>query len=293
MENTQVENLKQLINNSPIFEIDKKENLQLYKKELDILAVRIFQLYGKRAQEYGEELYLSILESVKYYNKDKGSFLALFSLNFENKINKTNRAQKYQGIKISDKIYAKARFIYSKLKSSGRNIKDFTIDDVNEICGTILSQRVKETLMEAIMLLYNGDNFVSITTTQNDDEDCISEEFLKDNGVLVGDNVEKNEAINSFLDQIEVFYNTKIRSDTKKMFCIFITRNLLESDISSKCFESKIYFDKWTYEFFVQTKTLPKNIDIAKHEGKMEEKVSSLFKKFKEKLCELKEILKS
>ena len=179
MEDSKVEKLKQLINFSPIFEINEKESSQLYIKERNILATQLFQLYGKQAMEYGEELFESLLESLKYYNKSKGDFLVLFDVNFKQKISKTNRAEQYQGVKISQQVYAKAKFIYSKLRSSGKTLKDFTIDDIDEICGKTLSQKVKETLMSAIMLLYNGKNFVSIKTTQNEDEEGISEEILK------------------------------------------------------------------------------------------------------------------
>ena len=87
MENTKVEQLKMLINSSPLFDIDKESSSALYKKELDILAIRLFNLYGKTAQEYGEELYTALLESVKYYDKTKGDFLVLFDISFKQKIN--------------------------------------------------------------------------------------------------------------------------------------------------------------------------------------------------------------
>ena len=84
------------------------------------------------------------------------------------------------------------------------------------------------------------------------------------------------------------FYKDNVRADTKKMFNIFITRNLLKSGLAINLFKHKEYFDEWTYQFFVNNRILPKNIDIAKHEDRMEEKVSSLFKKFEEKLHILK-----
>ena len=290
MEDSKVEKLKQLINFSPIFEINEKESSQLYIKERNILATQLFQLYGKQAMEYGEELFESLLESLKYYNKSKGDFLVLFDVNFKQKISKTNRAEQYQGVKISQQVYAKAKFIYSKLRSSGKTLKDFTIDDIDEICGKTLSQKVKETLMSAIMLLYNGKNFVSIKTTQNEDEEGISEEILKSNDEDIGSNIENNEAINGLLKMIDDVYKNDVRADTRKMFNIYITRILIESDISIGLFKSKEYFDEWTYEFFIRNKAVPKNIDIAEHEGRFEEKVSSLFKKFEGKLSILKNL---
>ena len=288
MEDSKVEKLKQLINFSPIFEINEKESAQLYIKERDILATQLFHLYGKLAMEYDEELLVSLLESLKYYDKSRGDFLVLFDVVFKQKINKTKRVEQYKGVKISQQVYAKAKFIYSKLRSSGKTLKDFTINDIDEICEKTLSQKVKKTLMEAIMLLYNGKNFVPIKTTQNEDEEGISEEVLKSNDEDIGLNLENNEALNSLLTMIENVYRNDVRADTKKMFNIYITRILIESDISVGLFKNREYFDEWTYEFFITNKVLPKNIDIAKHEERAEEKISSLFKNFANKLSGLK-----
>ena len=52
MENTKVEQLKSLVNKSPLFEIDKETSSALYKKELDLLAIRLFQLYGKSSKSW-------------------------------------------------------------------------------------------------------------------------------------------------------------------------------------------------------------------------------------------------
>ena len=104
--------------------------------------------------------------------------------------------------------------------------------------------------------------------------------------------LKKKDKVNVLINKIFEIYNNDVRSDTKKMFRIFITRSLLESEISHSKLQNKDFFDKWTYDFFVENKSLPKNIDIAKHEDKKEEKVSSLFKKFKEKLNTIKGLLK-
>ena len=91
MESSKVEQLKSLINKSPLFEIDKETSSAQYKTELELLATRLFQLYGKSAQEYGAELYDALLDSVKYYDKTKGDFLVLFDISFKQKINKNKK----------------------------------------------------------------------------------------------------------------------------------------------------------------------------------------------------------
>ena len=284
--------LKELINHSPIFYIDKQSCLQVYKKELDLLAIRLFNLYGKIAQDYGEELYTALLDSVKYYDSSKGDFLVLFDINFKQKINKNKRNSQYQGIKVSEKIYAKAKFIYTKLKSNGKTLKDFSIEDIDYLYCKSLSDKTKHSIMDTLILLYNGkDSFVSISTNK-DEDDSVSEEVLTNKQESAFESLEKNEKINVLLDKISEIYNNDVRSDTKKMFRIFITRSLLESEVSYSELQNKNFFDNWTYDFFVENKFLPKNIDIAKHEDKKEEKVSSLFKKFKEKLNTIKSLLK-
>ena len=287
MENTKVEQLKMLINSSPLFDIDKESSSALYKKELDILAIRLFNLYGKTAQEYGEELYTALLESVRYYDKTKGGFLVLFDISFKQKINKNKRNAKYQGIKIPEKVYAKAKFIYKKLISSGKTLQDLDIDDLDVLCGKQLTEKTKNVLMDTLTLLYNGENFETITTSK-DDESGISEESLRDDNDNIEVSIDRDNFIEKLLSSIDDIYANSVRADTKNMFNIFITRVLLESEVPCEKFSSKPYFDEWVCEYFCKNKSLPKNIKIATHTGKKEEKISSLFKKFREKLQQVR-----
>lgn len=283
MENTKVEQLKTLINKSLLFEVNKESSPVLFKTEQDKLAINLFKLYGKTAQEYGEELYMALLECVKYYDKTKGDFLVLFDMSFKQKIHKNQKANKYQGIKISEKVYAKAKFIYKKLVSSGKTLNDLDKDELDVLCGKELSTKAKNVLMNTLILLYNGESFESITTSR-EDESGISEESLKCESISIETTIEQEDCIKNLLNEVEDVYNNNVRADTKDMFRIFITRTLIESEIACEKFKVKPYFDEWVYKYFVKQKSLPKNIEIAQYTGKKEEKISSLFKKFREKL---------
>ena len=171
--------------------------------------------------------------------------------------------------------------------SSGKTLQEFNPDDLDVLCGKELSQKTKSALMDVLVLLYNGGSCESITTSR-DDEDGISEESLQCENAGVDALLEQEDFTNGLLAKIEDVYNNNVRADTKDMFRIFITRTLLESEISCDKFKSKPYFDEWVCTFFVKKKSLPKNIDIATHTGKKEEKVSGLFKKFREKLQSVK-----
>ena len=80
MEETKAEELKQLINSSPIFEINEKESPQLYITEREKLTNAIVDLYGETGKSHSGVIYFSLLDSLKYYDKAKGDFLSYFHI---------------------------------------------------------------------------------------------------------------------------------------------------------------------------------------------------------------------
>lgn len=294
MEETQDEELKQLINSSPIFEINKEESPVLYDTEKGKLWLNLYNLYSKRYDgDCTVEVEEALEECLKYYDKTKSDFLCYFYPSFKKRINEKIRNDNNHGINIPKKVSPTIKYINSKLKSSGKTLDYLTYDNIEEIYGETLSDKEKEKLMSAIMIQYKKGNFVPIKTSQSDEEDGISEDVLSDNKEDISTKIEAIENFSEILNQIEVVYKNNIRSDTKNMFKIFITRKLLESNkIYVEFFKNKEFFDVWTYNFYNKKGTLPKNIDIAKHENRLEEKVSSLFKNFREKLDHLQSMQK-
>ena len=79
------EEFENLINNSPLFGVDKASNSELYKKEkyaLFTLLTDYYRLYiypNKSLEDYSFTLIETATECLKYYDKSKGEFLHLFN----------------------------------------------------------------------------------------------------------------------------------------------------------------------------------------------------------------------
>ena len=114
------EEYENLINNSPLFEIDKESSPALYKSErynfLTLLTdyYRLYIYPNKSLDSYGMTLMETAIECIKYYDKNKGPFLHLFNslLKRDLRVAKGKELieEKRQGIKISkedDKLLRK------------------------------------------------------------------------------------------------------------------------------------------------------------------------------------------
>ena len=79
------EEYENLINNSPLFEIDKESSPALYKSErynFFTLLTDYYRLYiypNKPLDSYSMTLMDTAMECIKYYDKNKGEFLHLIN----------------------------------------------------------------------------------------------------------------------------------------------------------------------------------------------------------------------
>ena len=106
------EEYENLINNSPLFEIDKESSPALYKTErykfLTILTdyYRLYIYPQKPLDYYGMTLIETAVECIKYYNKSKGDFLHLFNSSMKRDLHiakaKEIIEEKRQGIRVSN-----------------------------------------------------------------------------------------------------------------------------------------------------------------------------------------------
>ena len=131
------EEYENLINNSPLFEIDKESSLALYKSErynfLTLLTdyYRLYIYPNKPLDSYSMTLMETAMECIRYYNKDKGEFLHLFNSSMKRDLHiakaKEIIEEKRQGIRVSNEDDKLIRKIIALANSKGLDIYDLTV----------------------------------------------------------------------------------------------------------------------------------------------------------------------
>ena len=188
------ERYEELINNSPLFEIDKERDSALYKTEKEKLVELINEYYsgyvfvngsiidglhGRESNTFSEAkqdkmytVFLTALECIKYYDKSKGSFLHLLNASVSRKIKTTvakNAEENFRGgIVIENSERKKIRAILKYANSKRLDLSD--IKDIQKIAA-ILNLPVAET----VRLIEINSNATTVSdTVKNDDGEEVS-----------------------------------------------------------------------------------------------------------------------
>ena len=133
------EEYENLINNSPLFEIDKESSPALYKSErynfLTLLTdyYRLYIYPSKPLDSYSITLMETAAECIKYYEKSKGEFLHLFNSSMKRDLHIAKAKEiiegKRQGIRISNEDDKLIRKIIALANSKGLDVYDLTVQE--------------------------------------------------------------------------------------------------------------------------------------------------------------------
>ena len=169
------EEYENLINNSPLFEIDKESSPALYKSErynfLTLLTdyYRLYIYPNKPLDSYSMTLMETAMECIKYYDKDKGKFLHLFNSSMKRDLHiakaKEIIEEKRQGIRVSNEDDKLIRKIIALANSKGLDIYDLTVQQKISGALNLELSRLQE------LLRINDDAVAVSSTVTNDDGD--------------------------------------------------------------------------------------------------------------------------
>ena len=287
------EEYENLINNSPLFEVDKESSPALYQTErYNLMTVLTdyyrFYIYPKKPlDEYGMTLIETANECIKYYDKSKGEFLHLFNASMKRDLHiarvKAVIEEKRQGIRIAGDDERLIRKIVAFANSKNLDISDAIVQE--KIAGilNIPLSRLQELLM------INDDAVAVSSTIANDDGDEIelfdlqtshektAEERLADESDFI-----------ILLEKINTAF-LSVQDRQKRLLSMLLTVEIvkaLEYEIEkiNVILKERELFNAEVMEYYFSHGELPTAKQIGIICGVSEQSLSRTYKNFKEKL---------
>lgn len=287
------EEFENLINNSPLFDVDKINNPELYKTEkfaLFTLLTQYYQAYifpHKLLEDYSYTLIETATECLKYYDKTKGEFLHLFNKAMKRdlgiakakEIIETHR----QGIRLSSYDEQMIRKVLAFAKSKNLDIHDSAVQaKIGLVLGICAG--------ELANLIRINDNAVAVSSTvTNDDGDEIELFDLKaDSADTPEEAVISKDGLRELVVQIDNVFQT-VQKRQKKLLSLLLTAEIvkaLEYDLKEtvKLLNGYSFFNTEIIEWYEKHGDIPTAKQIGKTCGVSEQSLSRTYKNFKEKL---------
>lgn len=287
------EEYENLINNSPLFEIDKESSPALYKSErynfLTLLTdyYRLYIYPNKSLDSYSMTLMETAMECIKYYDKDKGEFLHLFNSSIKRDLHiakaKEIIEEKRQGIRVSNEDDKLIRKIIALANSKGLDVYDLDVQQkISKALGIEIS-RLQE------LLRINDDAVAISSTVTNDDGDEVelfdlqssheknAEEKMADDSAFV-----------SLVERIDGVFNT-VQDRQKKLLSMLLTVEIIKAcdedlDKAKNVLTGKELFNEEVFDYYEKHGELPTAKQIGEILGVSEQSLSRTYKNFKEKL---------
>lgn len=162
------EEYENLINNSPLFEIDEESAPMLYKTERYNFLTHLTDYYrfyvypNKPLDFYSMTLILTANECIMYYNRAKGQFLHLFNTAMKRELHIAKAIEiieeKRQGIKLSKEDDKLIRKVIMFAKSKNLDIYDSATQEKISAALNIDIAKLQE-------LIFTNDNAVGVSST--------------------------------------------------------------------------------------------------------------------------------
>ena len=287
------EEYENLINNSPLFEIDKESSPALYKTErynfLTILTdyYRLYIYPNKALDSYSMTLMETAVECIKYYNKSKGEFLHLFNSSMKRDLHiakaKEMIEEKRQGIKISGAVDKLIRKIIALANSKGLDISDAKVQEKIAKALDIEVDRVQE-------LLGINEHAVAVSSTvANDDGDEVDLFDLKSSHEKTAEDAMSDEsAFVELVEKIEDAFSS-VQERQKKLLSMLLTVEVIKAcdedlDKARQSLEDKNIYSAEVFDYYNKNGALPTAKQIGVLCGVSEQSLSRTYKNFKEKL---------
>ena len=287
------EEYENLINNSPLFEIDKESSPALYKSErynfLTLLTdyYRLYIYPNKSLDSYSMTLMETAMECIKYYDKNKGEFLHLFNSSMKRDLHiakaKEIIEEKRQGIRVSNEDDKLIRKIIALANSKGLDIYDMTVQQkISKVLNMELS-RLQE------LLRINDDAVAVSSTVTNDDGDEVELFDLQSSHEKTAEaKLADESAFITLVERIDDVFTT-VQDRQKKFLSMLLTVEIIKAcdedlDKAKNVLTGKELFNKEVFDYYKKHGELPTAKQIGLLCGVSEQRLSRTYKNFKEKL---------
>lgn len=287
------EELENLINNSPLFNVDKESTPELYKTEKYALFTLLTDYYRsyifphKPLEEFSYTLIETAAECLKYYDKSKGEFLHLF-----NKVMKRDlgiaKAKELidthrKGIKLSTYDEQMVRKVISLANSKNLDIHDSAVQAKIAIVLGISADRIAE-------LIRINDNAVAVSSmVTNDDGDEVELFDLQSDKADTPENtIIMRDGLKELVIKIDSVFQT-VHERQKKLLSLLLTAEIVKSldyDIKAtvNLLQGYAFFDLEIICWYEKHGDIPTAKQIGEICGVSEQSLSRTYKNFKAKL---------
>lgn len=287
------EEYENLINNSPLFEIDKESSPALYKTErynfLTILTdyYRLYIYPNKPLDSYSMTLMETAIECIKYYNKSKGEFLHLFNSSMKRDLHiakaKEIIEEKRQGIRVSSEDDKLIRKIIAFANSKSLDIYHVVVQEKISMALGIALSRLQE------LLRINDDAVAVSSTVTNEDGDEIELFDLQaSHEKTAEDKMADESAFISLVEKIDDAFSS-VQERQKKLLSMLLTVEIIKAcdedlDKARQSLEDKDIYNAEVFDYYNKNGALPTAKQIGVLCGVSEQSLSRTYKNFKEKL---------
>lgn len=287
------EEYENLINNSPLFEIDKESSPALYKSErynfLTLLTdyYRFYIYPNKPLDSYSMTLMETAMECIKYYDKEKGEFLHLFNSALKRDLHiakaKEIVEEKRQGIRVTSEDDKLIRKIMALANSKGLDIYNSIVQEKLAKVLNIEIDKLKE------LIRINDDAIAVASTVTNEDGDEIELFDLQASKEKTAEeNMIEESAVISLIEEIEDVFS-EVQDRQKMLLSMLLTAEVIKAfnedvDKAKELLCDKEIFNQEVFDYYEKNGELPTAKQIGKILGVSEQSLSRTYKNFKEKL---------
>ena len=287
------EEYENLINNSPLFEIDKESSPALYKTEkynfLTLLTdyYRLFVYPNKSLDAYSMTLMETASECIKYYDKSKGEFLHLFNSSMKRDLHiakaKEIIEEKRQGIRVANEDDKMIRKIIALANSKGLDINDSIVQKKIAKFLNIDYNKLQE------LLKINNDAVAVSSTVSNEDGDEIELFDLQASKEKTAEEKMVDEsAVISIIEEIEDVFS-EVQERQKRLLSMLLTVEVVKAfnediDKAKEILCDKEFYNEEVFDYYINNGVLPTAKQIGVICGVSEQSLSRTYKNFKEKL---------
>ena len=287
------EEYENLINNSPLFEIDKESSPALYKTErynfLTVLTdyYRLYVYPNKPLDSYSITLMETAIECIKYYNKSKGEFLHLFNSSMKRDLHiakaKEIIEEKRQGIRVASEDDKLIRKVIALANSKGLDINDIIAQQKIAKFLNIDFDKLKE------LLRINNDAIAVSSTVTNDDGDEIELFDLQASKEKTAEEKMIDEcAVISIIEEIEDVFS-EVQERQKRLLSMLLTVEVVKAfnediDKAKEILCGKEFYNEEVFDYYINNGELLTAKQIGVLCGVSEQSLSRTYKNFKEKL---------
>lgn len=292
------EEYENLINNSPLFEIDKESSPALYKSERYNFLTLLTEYYSgyiykkKPLEEYSMTLMETAIECIKYYDRGKGEFLHLFNSLMKRDLRiaqaKEMLEERRRGIKVSSETDNLIRKIVAFAGSKNLDVYDISVQEkIAKGFGIELNK-----LQELLRVNYDAVAMSSTVMTE-DNEEMELFDLQASHGKTQEDNFIEEEAFISLLDRIDSVFAT-VQERQKRLLSMLLTVEVVKAcnedlDKARQVLSGKKLFNEGIIDYYTMNGELPTAKQIGEQCGVSEQSLSRTYKNFKEKLIKEKQ----